>query len=554
MKFRRISIFPESHSARYLLIAASVLMMAILSGCANKGVFQLPPPNSPDSIYNDFIRDKAPSDEAFAALQAFAGKFIETGDFDRAKTIFSEYSPLFYKHKADINRIIQLFDDYSGNTPENIGQFVNSSGSEIFPVFSFDGETLYFTGRNRADNSIGDTEDIFAAVHRDNAFETARPITGALSSTQFNDAINSISADGKFTLLFTNREDPMGNNAFIMGGTNAIIEFPRPVNSIYFDSDAVMTPDGASIIFVSDRPGGVGDYRANGIPFRDGSLGNTDIYIAHKIDGEWKKPLNLGEVINTPFAERTPCLIDGITLVFSSQGHSSIGGLDIFVSFRKGDGWTNWTEPLNLGLSINSPRDSWGFVISPDRKFAYFSSDRDGGFGGFDIYRIPIEVIEDKLQPPPEPEPIVEEKPIPKPDMKQPLVTRHETSATPKESIPEPIIQFQLTDTFTVRFEVNGVSIRQEFYSKLDSVAIILRQNPLLKLRIDGFTDNRGPSEYNLRLSRDRAQSVADFIAVRGISRDRLQIQAHGILSPIADNTTDHGRALNRRVECRLFE
>ncbi len=537
-----------------LIIFPAVAILLSLS-CASKGVFELPPSNSPNSVFEDFIREKAPSDEAFAALQTYAGKFIESGDFDRAKKIYSEYSPLFPTYQTDIDRITRLIDDYSGDVPENIGQFVNSPGSEIFPVFSFNGDTLYFTGRNRADNNIGDTEDIFAAIHRANSFETARPIAGALSSTQFNDAINSISPDGKFTLLFTNREDPMGNNAFIMQGTNAITEFPRPVNSIYFDSDAVMTDDGASIIFVSDRPGGIGDYRANGIPFRDGSLGNTDIYIAHKADGDWKKPVNLGEIINTPSAERTPYLIDGRTLIFSSQGHSSIGGMDIFVSFRKGDSWTDWTEPLNLGLSINSPRDDWGFVISSDREFAYFSSDRTDGFGGFDIYRIPMEAIADKIQPPPEPEPIVEKDPAPEPEpMKQPLITKHETPDTPTESIPEPIIRFQLSDTFTVRFEVNGVSIRREFYSKLDSVAIIMRQNPPLKLRIDGFTDNRGPSNYNLRLSRDRAQAVADFIAVRGISRGRLLIEGHGILNPIADNSTEHGRALNRRVECRLFE
>ncbi|HDR91385.1 MAG TPA: hypothetical protein ENN75_03950, partial [candidate division Zixibacteria bacterium] len=544
-------------------------MLTILPGCANKGIFELPPPNSPDSIHDNFIRDKAPSDEAFAALQNHAGRFIEDGNFAKAKAIFSEYSPLFPKHQANIDRIIELFDEYPAVLPENIGQFVNSPGSEIFPVFSADGDTLYFTGRNRADNNIGDTEDIFAAVHIDNAFETAKPLTGTLSSTQFNDAINSISPDGKFTLLFTNREDPMGNNAFIMRGSNTITEFPHPVNSRYFDSDAIMTPDGTTIIFVSDRPGGIGDYHANGMPFRDGFLGNTDIYIAHKTDGEWKKPVNLGEVINTPYAERTPYLIDGRILVFSSQGHSSIGGMDIFVSFRKGDGWTNWTQPRNIGLSINSPRDDWGFVISPDRKFAYFSSDRkggsgnrdggsgnrDGGFGSFDIYRIPIEAIEEKLQPPPEPEPIVEEKPALEPEpAREPLVTHHETPDAPTESIPEPIIQFQLTDTFTVRFEVNGVSIRREFYSKLDSVAVIMRQNPPLKLRIDGFTDNLGPADYNLRLSRRRAQAVADFIADRGISRGRLLIEGHGIRTPIADNTTDRGRALNRRVECRLFE
>lgn len=541
---------------RFIALFAIGVGISILS-CAKSRAFELPQASAPDSIYVEFIHDKAPSDEAYTALQSYTGKYIERGYFDRAKDIYIEKNPLFPGYKDDIDRIIGLFDDYSGESPVNIGQFVNSPGSEIFPVFSHNGDTLYFTGRNRADNSIGDNEDIFAAKYDGTRFQMAQPLDGALASVESNEAINSISPDGRFILLFTNREDPIGNNAFMIRGSSVIQEFPEPLNSRYFDSDAVFASDGRTILFVSDRPGAIGHYHPNGMPFRDGFLGNTDIYISQKEEGKWKKPVNLGEVINTPFAERTPFLIDDRTLIFSSQGHSSIGGLDIFVSFRMGDSWTNWTEPRNLGLSINSPRDDWGFVLKPDRESAYFSSDRIGGYGGFDIYNLPIEHIAEKLQPPPEPEPesIAKEETSPKPEpMQQPVITRQDPTSTPSENVPEPIIRFQMTDTFTVRFETEGTAILPDFYSRLDSVSIIMRQNPTLKLRISGYADSRGPEYFNKDISRERAKSVARYLTNRGVSQERLIIEAHGEKNPIAENASEHGRALNRRVECRLIE
>ncbi len=533
------------HISKFRLLT----LIAVISGflffsCAKNGAFELPPNGAPDSVYEDFIRGEAPSDEAFAGLQAYAGKYIARGDFDQARGIYIENKPLFPGNQDVIDSIIGLFDDYSGESPVNIGQFVNSPGSEIFPVFSFDGDTLYFTGRNRADNSIGDNEDIFASGYDGLRYQMAKPLNGALASVESNEAINSISPDGRFILLFTNRVDPIGNNAFILRGSSAINEFPEPLNGKYFDSDAVFASDGTTMLFVSDRPGAVGDYRANGMPFRDGFLGNTDIYIARKIEGEWEKPANLGETINTPTAERTPYLIDDRTLVFASQGHYGLGGLDLFVAFRRGDGWEDWSEPINLGMEINSPRDDWGFTLSPGHESVYISSDLFGGYGGFDIYRLPIETIAEKLEPPPEP--VVEEY------ISEPIITRNEQS--PSESVPEPIIRFQMTDTFTVRFETEDTSILQKFYPRLDSVAIIMRQNPSLRLRIAGFADSRGPETYNLRISRERAESVALYLENHGVSRKRLTIEAHGERKPIADNTTERGRTLNRRAECRLNE
>ena len=138
--------------------------------------------------------------------------------------------------------------------------------------------------------------------------------------------------------------------------------------------------------------------------------------------------------------------------------------------------------------------------------------------------------------------------------MKQPVITRHVSSPAPSESVPEPIIKFQMTDTFTVRFETEGTSILQKFYPRLDSVAIIMQQNPPLKLRISGYADSRGPEYFNMRISRERAESVSRYLSNRGVPRERLIIEAHGENDPIADNSTERGRALNRRVECHLNE
>jgi outer membrane protein OmpA-like peptidoglycan-associated protein len=121
---------------------------------------------------------------------------------------------------------------------------------------------------------------------------------------------------------------------------------------------------------------------------RDGGLGGKDLWVIKKLDnGSWSSPQNLGEPINTEYDEESPYFhSDGKTLYFSSKGHSSIGGLDIFKSEL--DKELNWTSPKNMGYPINTVNDDLSFVPTVTGNKAYFSSVRNGGKGKSDIYEM----------------------------------------------------------------------------------------------------------------------------------------------------------------------
>jgi outer membrane protein OmpA-like peptidoglycan-associated protein len=130
------------------------------------------------------------------------------------------------------------------------------------------------------------------------------------------------------------------------------------------------------LYFASNRPGG---------------LGGTDIWVSVKQkDGTWSNPSNLGAPINTDKDEESPFISnDGNRLFFSSTGHIGFGGQDIFMSsFDKYRGWSN---AFNLGPKINSPFEDLGFVLTADGLSGYFASDRPGGFGGMDIYKVNLQ-------------------------------------------------------------------------------------------------------------------------------------------------------------------
>ena len=135
-----------------------------------------------------------------------------------------------------------------------------------------------------------------------------------------------------------------------------------------------MSEDGNIIFFASKRGNG---------------LGGTDIYMSKKLpNGQWALAQNLGKTINTPYDEDFPHMAeDGKTLYFASQGHSSMGGFDVFKSIY--DEETNtWSEPQNLGYPINTSDDNMTISFTSNNRCAYVSALRDGGFGDLDIYRI----------------------------------------------------------------------------------------------------------------------------------------------------------------------
>ncbi len=151
----------------------------------------------------------------------------------------------------------------------------------------------------------------------------------------------------------------------------------RPLKSINnpksWESQPSVSADGNELIFASDRKGG---------------FGGIDLYLVQKDEfGYWGVPQNMGQIINSESNEKSPFFhVDGKTMYFSSQGHNSLGGYDIFVSHV--DDLGHWGEPINLGYPINTPYDDLFYSATASGRYAYISSNRAGGIGGLDIYKV----------------------------------------------------------------------------------------------------------------------------------------------------------------------
>jgi len=259
---------------------------------------------------------------------------------------------------------------------DNAGPELNSSASDYGPVVSADEATILITSR-RAGSTGGKKdpegngyfEDIYQSTWRGKAWSPAANL-GPPVNTDDHNATVGLAPDGQRMLVYsgTNGGDLLEAT---LGGT--AWDKPRRlsgrVNTASHETSASYSPDGRYLYFVSDRPGGAG---------------GSDIY---KVDLEGKnQPVSLGPVINTAYGEEGVFMQpDGKTMFFSSEGHNSMGGYDIFKSvFENG----KWSEPENLGWPINTPDDDVFFVTSASGRHGYYSSDRPGGLGAKDIYRI----------------------------------------------------------------------------------------------------------------------------------------------------------------------
>lgn len=276
---------------------------------------------------------------------------------------------------------------------ENLGSEINSRGGDYAPSISADGRTMIFTSR-RADTKGGGVdkggdfkyfEDIYISEWDtvDNVWQKARPIEGKLN-TDGHDASLSISPDGKQIFIYRNDGklyigDILVSKKRTSGGWGTPKALDKPINSTYFESSACLSADGNKLFFVSEKEGK-----------KFGAQGRGDIYMAEKISKrDWGEPKNLGPIINTPLDEISVFIHpDGKTLFFSSRGHMSIGGLDIFMSKMQSD--STWGKPENLGYPINTVLDDLHFVLSTDGKSAHYSSIRKDGLGERDIYKIDL--------------------------------------------------------------------------------------------------------------------------------------------------------------------
>jgi outer membrane protein OmpA-like peptidoglycan-associated protein len=560
---------------------------------------------SPEEL-KQYIYQVAPKEDAFVALQRLAKPFIEKKDWNGAVKIFKEFQQWFLDDFTRIQKIIDLLEAPAQNLEIINIETINTKKSEYFPVLTIDGLTMYFTF---ADGKYGG-EDIYYSKKIADTWIKPQALGPPFCSKE-NDAINSISADGNIIVLFGSYKGHLGggDNYYAektQTGWSNIKPFPKPINSAYWDCDGFLTADGKAFLFTSDRPGNIGEFNRSGSFFHGEYDGNTDIYVSVKTSDGWANPINLGNLINTPYTERSPFLHpDGKTLYFSSDGHCGLGSLDVFKSVRLYDtSWTQWSEPVNLGKEINTAGYDVAYKITTDGKYAFFASDRPGGKGAYDIYRLSLpkeampeknvltvfgKVIDENNNPLDAEilwynlssgvnvgkltsDPITGEYIITLPNgylysyfaersgyysvsNTIDLIQKNEFDQLYVDIILKSIIYITQEPIVlnNIYFDTDKYELKPESFVELDRVIKFLNDNPGIKIEISAHTDSRGSDEYNLTLSQKRAESVVNYIILNGIDQNRLTAAGYGEKFPVADNSTAEGMAKNRRVEMKIL-
>jgi len=257
---------------------------------------------------------------------------------------------------------------------------VNSKYSDYGPVISADESVMLFTSRREGttggaiDPGINEyMEDIYMSTKLNGKWTNATNL-GTPVNTPDHDANSGLSADGQKFLIYNSSGRGDLYEANLVGDKwDEPKSLGKNINSNAHESSACYSPDGKSIYFVSDNP--------------ETSLGDRDIYISTKDEnGKWAKAVNLGPTINTPYGEEGVFIHpDGKTMYFSSEGHKTMGGYDIFKSVYENG---KWSTPENLGYPVNTPDNDVFFVVSASGKHGYYSSFSDKGFGEKDIFLI----------------------------------------------------------------------------------------------------------------------------------------------------------------------
>jgi outer membrane protein OmpA-like peptidoglycan-associated protein len=348
------------------------------------------------SQFELYIEGNAPSEDAFVAVQRMAEPYIKEKDWNGAVEVFKKYEPMFPDISDRFNKIINLLEQPEQKLiVNNLGEGINTEYDDYSPVPTADGKMLYFTSFDRPEGFGG--EDIYVSEFKNGKWQKASNL-GSVINTSSHEYASSISTDGNQLIIFGNYVGNFGKGDLFYSdktaeGWGPVKHYPRPVNSEEFDCDGKQTSDGKAILFVSDRNGCVGGYVPKGTFYNGSYWGNTDIFVCVKTKNGWSQPINLGSTINTPYAERSPYLHpDGKTLYFSSEGHYGLGRLDVFKSTRLNDNsWTEWSEPVNLGKDINGSGEDWGYIVSTQGDIAYFAADnKPVNMGKQDIYSITL--------------------------------------------------------------------------------------------------------------------------------------------------------------------
>lgn len=489
--------------------------------------------------------------------------------------------------------------------PVNVGPGINSSNYEYFPALTADGKTFLFTRNIRKGEGVDapQNEDFYISKKVNDVWQTANPIASV--NTMGNEGAPTLSADGQY-MFFASCMEITGDygsperkgygscdifySQKFNGKWSTPVNAGPQINTKNWETQPSFSSDGKTLYFI------------RGSVTREG-IKNPDIYSATiGPDGKFAEPIRLSDMINTPFKEESVFIHpDNQTLYFSSEGHPGMGGLDIFMSKRQADG--SWGTPVNLGYPINTVVDENSLLVDANGKLAYFASEREGGFGGLDIYQF-------ELPESVRPEKITYVKGLTyNAKTKAPtdaafelvdLETQESVTSAYSNSAGEFLVTLTsnhnylvnvskpgflfYSDNFSLKdkvadynkpyqleiplqpidtgiielknifFDVNKWDLKNESKAELEKIIAFLKINATLKIEFSGHTDNSGDKAFNKTLSNNRAKAIYDYVIEKGgIAAARLSYKGYGDSKPKAPNDTPENKAKNRRTELKVL-
>jgi outer membrane protein OmpA-like peptidoglycan-associated protein len=479
---------------------------------------------------------QAPPEAYYSLARALQMK----NEFERAQYYYEKYSSYIDSRQfADIEYVNQKIKSCElGRSmiihPINVkftsaGRQINNKSAAEYPVVSGNDSLMIFTLRKSTGRAV------MSSTLDENGWSEPRMLNQELGlSGNFHPVC--LSYEG--TELYLVRSDYFDEDLYVSHYRphrwSRIEKLNKNVNTKYFETHASLSRDGKTLIFTSDRKGG---------------QGALDIYSSIRDQGdEWGPAVNLGPEINSFYNEETPFITRNDTrLYFSSLGHSTMGGYDIFYSDKNTGG--SWSVPENIGYPISTARDDLFFNSGWDDQLAYYATvvDSISEIPGIYTVRImPFETLDDSSR------------------IKDDV--RSGRKEYPTESLF--VKQQEKNGSFSslgIYYILNNILFNYDDYTlnevaqrEAERIYILMRKYPQINIELTGHTDAKGSIEYNMRLSDKRAKTVKNYLTGKGISPGRIVLKAAGETDPVAINKYEDGtdapdgRKLNRYVSIKI--
>ena len=323
---------------------------------------------------------------SFESLQFdLAQAYFHRHDFEKAIILAKKYlssKPRKPDELAALDRFMEMCNNAKSLIAKplnvtfvNLGKNINSPQDDFIPFITEDETFMVFSSARKYNTDYQQfIRGVYLSSKTNGIWQKAKAASSKINTDENQEAVG-INKDGSLILVHVDRLNAP-NEIYITEKKKTnygeLTDPGKNINTKFDEAGASISQLGDTMFFASDRPGGLGGY---------------DIYFSMRLpDGTWGIPFNLGEPVNTENDENYPNITaEGTTLYFSSNGHNSMGGYDVFCSHLIEN---KWSEPKNLGYPINDTYDNFNLALSSNTRYGYISKSETGGLGGLDIYRV----------------------------------------------------------------------------------------------------------------------------------------------------------------------